>query len=478
VANAYGDWEPVIGLEVHAQLFTRTKTFCGCLTSFGDPPNTHVCPVCLGLPGALPVLNAEALAMAITASLALGCTVHHTSVFARKNYFYPDLPKGYQTSQYDKPLATGGKLVVDVGEGARTIGITRVHMEEDAGKNLHGVGGWSLVDLNRAGTPLIEIVSEPDVRAPAEARAYLKQLHEILMFAGVNDGNLEQGSFRCDANVSVRKPGAPFGTRVEMKNINSFRFVEDAIDVEIRRQIRALERGEPVKRQTRGYNSEKRESYLLREKEGEEEYRYFPDPDLPPLVAERPVVDALAARVPELPADKRARFVGELGLSESAAEVLTGHPQIARFFEEAALLSARPIKVANFVQAEVLRDTTTRGLDATFPVSAKQVAEIVELVEKGAISGKQAKQLYADVRGKDTSPKSLVESLGLKVIADLGTLQKLAAEVVAANPKQRDQYRAGKTALLGFFVGQLMKATQGSADPKLASQLLKRELDQ
>ncbi len=475
--SVYGEWEPVIGLEVHAQRFTRSKTFCGCATSFGDPPNSHVCPVCLGLPGALPALNAEAVRLAVAASLALGCTVHETSVFARKNYFYPDLPKGYQISQFDRPLATGGALEVAAGGEPRKVGITRVHMEEDAGKNLHGAMGLSLVDLNRAGTPLIEIVGEPDLRAPAEARAYLKQLHEILLFLGVCDGNLEQGSFRCDANVSVRRPGAPLGTRVELKNINSFRFVEDAIDGEIRRQIRALERGEAVKRQTRGYNADKRESYLLREKEGEDEYRYFPDPDLPPLATPRAFVDSVAARLPELPAAKRARFVAELGLAEAAAAVLTSHPRVALFFEEAALLCRRPVKVANFIQAELLRDTVTRGLDAEFPLSPKQLAEIVELVESGAISGKQAKQLYADLRGTGGSARALVQSLGLKVIADEATLRKIAAEVVAQNPKQAAQYRAGKTGVLGFFVGQLMKATGGSADPKLASELVTRELD-
>ncbi len=481
MAGDYAGWQPVIGLEVHAQLATRTKLFCACATSFGDPPNTHVCPVCLGLPGALPVLNGEALRMAVTASLALGCTVHEASLFARKNYFYPDLPKGYQISQFDRPLATQGKLAVTATDAGgepttRTVGITRVHMEEDAGKNLHGVGGASLVDLNRAGTPLVEIVGEPEIHAPAEARAYLEALHEILMFVGVNDGNLEQGSFRCDANVSVRRAGAPLGTRVELKNINSFRFVEQALDVEIRRQIRLLERGEAVARQTRGYDADKRDSYLLREKEGEDEYRYFPDPDLPPLVVEGAFLVEAAARMPELPAEKRARFVAELGIPAAAARVLTGHPQIARYFEEAALRCPRPVKIANFVMAEVLRDTKTAGLEATFPLSSKQVAELVELVESGAISGKQAKQLYADVRGTDASPRERVKSLGLEVIADEATLAALAADIVAKNPKQAEQYRAGKTGLLGFFVGQLMKATGGSAHPKLASALVERAL--
>lgn len=476
MTSHYGDWEPVIGLEVHAQLHTRTKAFCGCETSFGAPPNTHVCPVCLGLPGALPALNAEVVAMAVSAGLALDCRIARESVFARKNYFYPDLPKGYQISQFDQPLALGGSLVVASGDASRTIGITRIHIEEDAGKNLHGHGGMSIVDLNRAGTPLIEIVSEPDLRAPAEARDYLERLHAILMFIGVNDGNLEEGSFRCDANVSVRRPGEPFGTRVELKNINSFRFVEDAIDGEIHRQIRAIERGEAVRRQTRGYNADKRETYLLREKEGEDEYRYFADPDLPPLVVDELLLAERAARLPELPLVKRRRFVEEFGLSEAAAGVLTSHPRVASFFEEAALSSGRPVKAANLIQTEVLRDTVTRGLDATFPVDAHQLAELVELIESGTISGKQAKSVYSAILGTAKSPKAVAESQGLRVMSDDAALRAIAVELIRSNPKQAEQYRSGKTGVLGFFVGQLMKATGGSADPKLASSLLVEEL--
>lgn len=470
------EWEAVIGLEVHAQLCTRTKAFCACATSFGDPPNTHVCPVCLGLPGAMPVLSEAAVALAVTASIALGCHVAPTSVFARKNYFYPDLPKGYQITQFDRPLALGGALVVEGRDGPRRIGITRVHMEEDAGKNVHGVGGLSIVDLNRAGTPLIEIVSEPDLRTPAEARSYLEALHEILMFVGVNDGNLEQGSFRCDANVSLRHPGEPLGVRVELKNINSFRFVEDAIAGEIDRQMRLLERGEPVRRQTRGYNADKRETYLLREKEGEDEYRYFPEPDLPLLQLSEHQIAERRAALPELPEPKRVRFVREFGLSDAAAHVLTSHPAIAAYFEEAARATAHVVKLANLIQTEVLRDTTTRGLDASFPVSPKQAAELVDLVESGAISGKQGKAVYAALVGTDAAPRAVVDSLGLAVMSDAGALRALATDLVAANPKQAEQYRSGKTGVLGFFVGQLMKATGGSADPKLASELLVEEL--
>lgn len=473
----YDGWEPVIGLEIHAQLLTQTKLFCGCETSFGDPPNTHTCPVCLGLPGALPMMNGEALRMAVAAGLAVGCTINQRSIFARKNYFYPDLPKGYQISQFEEPLATAGTLRIEADRGARAVGITRIHMEEDAGKNVHGVGGDSFVDLNRAGTPLIEIVGDPDLRSPAEARDYMKRLREILMFVGVNDGNLEQGSFRCDANVSVRRSGdAVLGTRVEMKNINSFRFVEDALNIEIRRQINLIERGGVIVQQTRGYNADKRESYLLREKEGDAGYRYFPEPDLPPLVVSDALVEQVGDTLAELPSARRARYTTELGLPPQAARVLTGHPEIAAFFDAAVATGADAIKVGNFVQSEVLRDVTTAGLAATFPVTTQQVGELVSLVSTGRISGKQSKQVYTAMRGTEHSPAAIVEQLGLEVIGDRETLLEHVREVIANNPKQADTYRNGKTGLLGYFVGQIMKATKGSADPKLVSELLREEL--
>ena len=420
--------------------------------------------------------------LAIRAALALGCDVQPTSIFARKNYFYPDLPKGYQISQYDEPLALRGTLRID-GDGgdARAVGITRVHMEEDAGKNVHQPGGDSVVDLNRAGTPLIEIVGEPDLRSPAEARDYMKRLRDVLMFVGVNDGNLEQGSFRCDANVSVRKRGDDaFGTRVEMKNINSFRFVEEALDIEIRRQIQTLERGDAFVQQTRGYNADKKQSYLLRDKEGDEGYRYFPDPDLPPLKVGGELLGKVVRSLPETPETKRTRFESELGLTSYAAGVVCGHPRLAAFFEEAAMLGAprcTPTKIANFIQSEVLRDVTTDGLDASFPVSAGQVASLVGLVEAGDISGKQAKELYGKLRGTDDDPKSLVDALGIRVISDEATLRAMAEEIVAKHERQAATYRGGKTGVLGFFVGQMMKATGGSANPKLASELLRSILD-
>ena len=470
-------YEPVIGLEVHAQLLTRTKAFCGCATSFGDPPNVHTCPVCLGLPGALPVLNAEAVRMAARAALALGCTVQPHSVFARKNYFYPDLPKGYQISQYDLPLATRGALEIDLAGQKKRVGILRVHMEEDAGKNLHGLGDESVVDLNRAGTPLIEIVGDPDLRSAAEAAEYLRRLRELLMFLGVNDGNLEQGSFRADANVSVRKVGEErLGTRTELKNINSFRFVEEAIDIEIRRQVALLEAGDRVRQQTRGYNSDKKETYLLRDKENEAGYRYFPEPDLRPLVLDEAFVAGVLGALPETPSAKRRRYVDELGLTPYAAGVLTGHPAIAAFFDEGRASYADAVKLSNFIQSEVLRDAKTAGLAASFPVTPAQLVGLLRLVDEGAISGKQAKEVYSAMAGTDRAAADIVKERGMLVMSDEDEIERVAREVIEKNAKQAEAYRAGKTAVLGFFVGQIMKQTGGSASPAVVNRVLGRLL--
>jgi aspartyl-tRNA(Asn)/glutamyl-tRNA(Gln) amidotransferase subunit B len=454
-------YEPVIGLEVHAQLLTRSKVFCACSTAFGAPPNTHVCPVCLGLPGALPVLNAGAVEMAVRAALALSCTIRKTSRFARKNYFYPDLPKGYQISQYDEPFAEKGALDVPLEGGtSRRVRIQRVHMEEDAGKNVHGRGGDSIVDLNRAGTPLVEIVSEPDLRAASEAATYLRELRDVLVFMGVNDGNLEEGSFRCDANVSIRPVGAEeLGTRVELKNINSFRFVEKAIEHEIARQEAVVSGGGTIVQETRGWDEKSGTTFSLRSKEEAQDYRYFPEPDLPPLVLDDAFVDRVEHERPELPREKRERFVRDMSLTEYAAQVMTGHPRVAAFFEEAAMLHGDPVRVANFVQSELLRDVVTRGLDAEIPVTARQLAGILKLVDAGKISGKQAKEVYAKTKGTSRTPEEVVADSGMAVVSDEGAILEIVTRIVAASPKQAEQLKAGKTSLMGFFVGQVMMET-------------------
>ena len=476
-------WETVIGLEVHAQLLTRSKLFCPCSTAFGAAPNTHVCPVCLGLPGALPVLNGEAVRMAVLTALALSCEVRANSRFARKNYFYPDLPKGYQISQYDEPLAVRGRLEIggegggEGGAGApRSVRITRVHMEEDAGKNLHGEH-VSVVDLNRAGVPLVEIVGEPDLRSAAEAGAYLRALRDVLVFVGVNDGNLEEGSFRCDANVSLRPAGSEkLGTRVELKNINSFRFVERALAHEVGRQTAVLDGGGAVVQETRGYSEDRDATYSLRSKEEAQDYRYFPEPDLPPLVVEESLVERVRATMPELPRAKRRRFVEEMGLPPQAARVLTGHPRVAAFFEEAATLHGNPTRVANFIGSEVLRDIAVHGLAATIPVSARQVASLLRLVDAGTISGKQAKEVYPRLAGSDRTPEDVVKELGITQVSDETAIEEAARRVIAENGRQVEQYRAGKVSLLGFFVGQVMKQTGGAGNPKLVNEVLRRLL--
>jgi aspartyl-tRNA(Asn)/glutamyl-tRNA(Gln) amidotransferase subunit B len=471
-------YESVIGLEIHAQLPTKTKLFCSCSATFGDEANTHVCPVCLGLPGSLPVLNGEALRLAVRAALALNLTLNQHSIFARKNYFYPDLPKGYQTSQFDAPYSQHGHLDIEVDGQKKRVGITRIHMEEDAGKNVHGVGDDSAVDLNRAGTPLIEIVGEPDLRSSAEAADYMRRVRDILVFVGVNDGNLEQGSFRCDANVSIRPVGQEkLGTRVELKNINSFRFVQKAIDVEIARQKSILDAGGTIKQETRGFDADTSKTYLLRSKEEAHDYRYFPCPDLPPVVISDALLHAERDALPELPEQARARFV-EAGLGSEAVSTLTAHPSYVRFVD-AAHAAAGDValkRVANFVQTDVLRGASVSGLDASFTVTPAQVGQLLQLVESGKISGKQAKEVFAELEQSDKMPGQIVDERAMAVVSDTGAIEQVLRDLIANNPKQVEGLRAGKKQLAGFFVGQVMKAMGGSADPKTVNDLLAKLL--
>jgi aspartyl-tRNA(Asn)/glutamyl-tRNA(Gln) amidotransferase subunit B len=471
------EYEAVIGLEVHAQLLTKSKLFCACSTNFGGEPNSNVCPVCLGLPGSLPVLNKQAVTFAVQAGLALGCTIHEKSIFARKNYFYPDLPKGYQISQFEEPIATKGHLDIELDGVTKRVGITRAHMEEDAGKNVHGVAGDSLVDLNRAGTPLCEIVGEPDLRSSAEAAAYLRAMRDLLVFIGVNDGNLEEGSFRCDANVSIRPKGTEkFGTRCELKNINSFKFVQRAIDAEIIRQTAILDAGGKVRQETRSFDPETGLTHTLRSKEEAHDYRYFPEPDLPPLRVDAAFIAAEREKLAELPGAVRKRWTEALGLPLSTAQTLTQHPAYVNFFEAVCKLLNQPLKVANFVANEVLRGAQVHGQAAKFTVTPAQVAELLVLVDSGEISGKQAKEVYASLEGTSRTARSIVLERGLRVVSDGASLAALCQGLIAKFPSQAASLKAGKKGLLGFFMGQAMKETGGSADPKLVSDLLEKLL--
>ena len=470
------DYEVVIGLEVHAQLLTKTKLFCGCSTNFGQPPNTNVCPVCLGLPGSLPVINGEAVELAVKTALALGCAVHETSIFARKNYFYPDLPKGYQISQFEEPFSTKGHLDIEIDGKTKRVRITRAHMEEDAGKNLHGMGTDSVVDLNRAGVPLVEIVGEPDLRSSAEAAAYLRTLRDLLVFTGVNDGNLEEGSFRCDANVSIRPRGSEkFGTRCELKNINSFRYVQRAIDAEVARQTAIVDAGGSIRQETRSFDPDTGQTATLRSKEDAHDYRYFPEPDLPPLVIDQALLAKAKASMPEAPSALRARWTTELGLSPATAVTLSAHPAYARFFETARHGFKDATKAANFVANDVLRGAKTHGLSATFTVTPENVHELLSLLEAGQISGKQAKEVFSAMEADPAkSPALIVKEKGLKVVSDTGAIEGAIKKVVAGFPDQVASFKAGKKGVIGFLVGQVMKETGGSADPKLVNELLNK----
>jgi aspartyl-tRNA(Asn)/glutamyl-tRNA(Gln) amidotransferase subunit B len=476
-------YEAVIGLEIHAQLQTASKIFCGCSTSFGAPPNTNVCPVCLGLPGALPVLNRTAVEYGIRAALALGCRINETSMFARKNYFYPDLPKGYQISQYEQPLASGGALEYETAAGARRVGITRVHLEEDAGKSLHEGFADShrktYVDYNRSGTPLIEIVTEPDLRSAADAAAFFTRLRAILVWLGVNDGNMEEGSLRCDANVSVRPAGTPaLGTKAEVKNLNSFRFLQKALEHEIDRQIEVVEAGGRVVQETRLWDSAAGVTVSMRSKEEAHDYRYFPEPDLPPVVLERAAIDAIRESMPELPDARRQRFVASYGLPEYDAGQLTQSRAAADFFESAVRAGAPAKAAANWIMgglARVLKESD-RDISAS-PISPARLAGLLNLIEKGTISGAIAKDVFEKMLATDRTAEDIVQAEDLTQIDDEARIVGLIADVLRRNADAVAQYRAGKSATFGFLVGQVMKATAGKANPKRVNELLKKALE-
>jgi aspartyl-tRNA(Asn)/glutamyl-tRNA(Gln) amidotransferase subunit B len=472
------DYEPAIGLEVHAQLRTRSKIFSSASTEFGAPPNSQVNPVCLGMPGVLPVLNKKALEYAVKAALALDCEIHTRSRFARKNYFYPDLPKGYQISQYEEPFSTNGRLEIGENGSAKKIRITRIHMEEDAGKLIHeNTGNSSYVDLNRAGVPLIEIVSEPDISSAEEAVLYLKKLRSILRYIGVCDGNMEEGSLRCDANVSVHPAGTEkLGTKVEIKNVNSFKFIQKAIEYEIRRQISVIEGGGNIVQETRLFDAQRGVTFSMRTKEEAHDYRYFPDPDLLPVVIESEKIEELRASLPELPDQRLRRFTEEYKLPQYDADVLTASKEIADYFEECLNHYNNPKAVSNWIMTEVLREMKDEDDGGEIPVSAEKLSELLQLIDDGIISGKIAKDVFIDMVSSGRSAKEIIEEKGIKQISDRGDLESIIAGIMKDHPAEISRYKAGEEKLISFFVGKVMKATQGKANPKLVNEILKAEL--
>ncbi len=473
-------FEIVIGMEVHAQLKTATKIFCGCSTRFGSGPNQQTCPVCLGMPGALPVFNARGLDMAIKAGLALNCGITPVSRFARKNYFYPDLPKGYQISQFELPICEKGYLDVSVNGESRRVGIRRIHLEEDAGKNLHeGLAGTSHVDLNRAGVPLIEIVTEPDIRSVDEAIAYLKALRDILIYPDVCDGNMEEGSFRCEPNLSLRPEGQKeLGNRVEMKNINSFKFAQKAMEYEVRRQEKILREGGRVTQETRLWNTQKEITVVMRSKEEAHDYRYFPEPDLVPLNVPDEKILEIRKDLPELPGAKRDRFVREYEIPEYDAEVLTSKKELALYFETCLTHYKKPKIVSNWIMSELLRELKKDGRDVSdCPVSPENFSLLLDRIDDATISGKISKTVFEEMYQSGSDPDSIIREKGLKQVTDEGAINEMIREVIEANPAQAENYRSGKTQLLGFFVGQVMKKSKGKANPAKVNELLRKALE-
>lgn len=477
-------YESVIGLEVHTQLMTKSKIFCSCSTQFGAMPNTNTCPVCEGLPGVLPVLNKQVVEFAIRTALAMNCQVTNHSVFARKNYFYPDLPKAYQISQYELPLAEFGWITVNVHNTTKKIGITRIHMEEDAGKLLHEYpdeppGKYSYVDFNRCGVPLLEIVSEPDIRSPEEAKEYLVKLKNILEYLEVSDCNMEEGSLRCDANVSIRPVGSEkLGIKVELKNMNSFRYIQRALEYEIERQIQVVESGDEVLQETRLWNSDKGMTFSMRSKEEAHDYRYFPEPDLIPLMISDEWIEQIQHELPELAPAKQRRFVEQYKLPEYDAEVLTSSKYLANYYEECVRLFPQPKVVSNWVMGNILREIKQNDVDIReCPVTPTHLAEMLKLIDSKTISGKIAKTVFEEIYATGKKPEQIVKEKGLVQISDTGQLEEIIDQVVADNPGPLTQYRAGKIKTFGFFVGQVMKATKGKANPQLVNELLKKKLD-
>ncbi|MEE9913822.1 MAG: Asp-tRNA(Asn)/Glu-tRNA(Gln) amidotransferase subunit GatB [Deltaproteobacteria bacterium] len=473
------EFETVIGLEVHAQLLTNTKIFCNCSTKFGGAPNSHACPVCLGMPGVLPVLNKKVVEFAMKMALATNCTINPANVFARKNYFYPDLPKGYQISQYAYPLAEHGYIWLEMNGETRKIGITRIHMEEDAGKLIHDENNpASYVDLNRTGVPLIEIVGEPDIRTPEEAAEYLKRLHEILVYLEICDGNMEEGSFRCDANVSIRPMGQKeYGTRTELKNMNSFRNVQRALEYEVKRQMYLVENGQKITQETRLWDDAQGVTNPMRSKEEAHDYRYFPDPDLVPVVVDEAWVARIRGELPELPQAKRERFITEYQIPVYDAGVLTAEKPLAEYYENVVRLCGKPKQASNWVMGDVLRFLNEdKRTIRECPITAQALADMIKLIEEGAISGKMAKDVIGDMYKTGKTPQEIIKEKGLVQITDEGELSKTISAIIAANPKQLADYLSGKDKLFGFFVGQVMKATEGKANPQLVNDLLKKML--